>query len=98
MKKSLLAIVLLSAIYGIATPVTALAKDVNLLNVSYDPTRELYQDFNAAFSKYWLAKTVDQVTIKTSDRGSGKQPRCIIHGLDADVATSALAYDLVWLH
>ena len=98
MKKSLLAIALLTAIYGIATPITALAKDVNLLNVSYDPTREFYQDFNAAFSKYWLAKTGDKVTIKTSHGGSGKQARGIIDGLDADVATLALAYDVDQLH
>lgn len=62
-----------------------------MLNVSYDPTRELYQDFNAAFSKYWLAKTGDSVTIKTSHGGSGKQARAIIDALDADVATLALA-------
>ncbi len=98
MKKSLLAIALLTAIYGFATPITALAKDVNLLNVSYDPTREFYQDFNAAFSKYWLAKTGDKVTIKTSHGGSGKQARGIIDGLDADVATLALAYDVDQLH
>jgi sulfate transport system substrate-binding protein len=94
MKKSLLSIALLSALYGIASPTIVLAKDVNLLNVSYDPTRELYQDFNAAFSKYWLAKSGDKVTIKTSHGGSGKQARAIIDGLDADVATLALAYDI----
>ena len=54
MKKSLLAIALLGAIYGITSPITVFAKDINLLNVSYDPTRELYQEFNTAFSKYWL--------------------------------------------
>jgi sulfate transport system substrate-binding protein len=94
MKKSLLAIALLSAVFGVTVPATALAKDITLLNVSYDPTRELYQDFNAAFSKYWLAKTGDKVTIKTSHGGSGKQARAIIDGLDADVATLALAYDV----
>ncbi len=98
MKKSLLAIALLSAVFGISAPNTVLAKDINLLNVSYDPTRELYQDFNAAFSKYWLAKTGDKVTIKTSHGGSGKQARAIIDGLDADVATLALAYDVDQLH
>jgi len=62
--------------------------------VSYDPTREFYQDYNAAFAKYWLAKTGDKVTVKASHGGSGKQARGIIDGLDADVATLALAYDI----
>jgi sulfate/thiosulfate-binding protein len=75
-------------------PLTASAADITLLNVSYDPTRELYQDFNAAFSKHWLEKTGDKVTIKTSHGGSGKQARAIIDGLDADVATLALGYDV----
>jgi sulfate transport system substrate-binding protein len=98
MKKSLLAIALLSAIYGITAPVTALAKDVNLLNVSYDPTREFYQDFNKAFAAFWKTKTGDNVIVKTSHGGSGKQARAIIDGLDADVATLALAYDVDQLH
>ena len=98
MKKSLLALALLSALTGIASPITVLAKDVNLLNVSYDPTREFYQDFNASFSQYWKAKTGDNVTIKTSHGGSGKQARAIIDGLDADVATLALAYDVDQLY
>lgn len=79
---------------ALSFPLSSLAADIALLNVSYDPTRELYQDFNAAFSKYWLAKTGDKVTIKTSHGGSGKQARAIIDGLDADVATLALAYDV----
>ena len=66
---------------------------VTILNVSYDPTRELYVDFNAAFQKYWKAKTGQDVTIKQSHGGSGKQARSIIDGLDADVATLALAGD-----
>ena len=94
MKKSLIASALLAAAFGTATPLTAAAKDISLLNVSYDPTRELYQDFNAAFSKFWLAKTGDKVTVKASHGGSGKQARAIIDGLDADVATLALAYDV----
>ena len=94
MKKSLLAVALLSAIYGLSAPVVALAKDVNLLNVSYDPTRELYQDFNKAFAVFWKTKTGDNVIVKTSHGGSGKQARAIIDGLDADVATLALAYDV----
>ncbi len=94
MKKSLLAIALLAAAFGTTAPLTASAKDISLLNVSYDPTRELYKDFNDAFSKFWLAKTGDKVTVKASHGGSGKQARAIIDGLDADVATLALAYDV----
>jgi sulfate transport system substrate-binding protein len=69
------------------------AKSVELLNVSYDPTRELYVEFNAAFAKYWKAKTGQDVTVKQSHGGSGKQARSIIDGLDADVATLGLAGD-----
>lgn len=69
------------------------AQAVSLLNVSYDPTRELYVDYNAAFVKYWKAKTGQDVSIKQSHGGSGKQARSIIDGLDADVATLALAGD-----
>jgi sulfate transport system substrate-binding protein len=69
-----------------------------LLNVSYDPTRELYVEFNAAFIKHWKAKTGQTVTIKQSHGGSGKQARSIIDGLDADVATLALAGDTDALH
>lgn len=83
---------------ALTTPVMTLAAEVTLLNVSYDPTRELYQDFNPAFSKYWQAKAGDKVTFKTSHGGSGKQARAIIDGLDADVATLALAYDVDQLH
>ncbi|MRD45716.1 sulfate ABC transporter substrate-binding protein [Caenimonas koreensis DSM 17982] len=75
-----------------ALPATA-QQPVTLLNVSYDPTRELYVDFNQAFAKYWKAKTGQDVTIKQSHGGSGKQARSIIDGLDADVATLALAGD-----
>ncbi|MCK6403248.1 MAG: sulfate ABC transporter substrate-binding protein [Sphaerotilus natans subsp. sulfidivorans] len=71
-----------------------MAKDITLLNVSYDPTRELYQDFNKAFAEHWKAKTGDNVTIKTSHGGSGKQARSVIDGLEADVVTLALAYDI----
>jgi sulfate transport system substrate-binding protein len=72
----------------------ALAKDVTLLNVSYDPTRELYQEFNPAFAKFWKAKSGDNVTVKASHGGSGKQARSVIDGLEADVVTLALAYDI----
>ena len=67
---------------------------VSLLNVSYDPTRELYQDFNQAFAKYWKAKTGQTVTVKQSHGGSSKQARAVIDGLQADVVTLALAYDI----
>jgi sulfate/thiosulfate transport system substrate-binding protein len=67
---------------------------VTLMNVSYDPTRELYQDYNAAFARYWKAKTGQDVVIKQSHGGSGKQARAVIDGLPADVVTLALAYDI----
>jgi sulfate transport system substrate-binding protein len=67
------------------------AKEIKLLNVSYDPTRELYQDYNAAFAKYWKAKTGDLVVISQSHGGSGKQALAVINGLAADVVTLALA-------
>ncbi len=67
---------------------------VTLLNVSYDPTRELYADYNAAFAKYWKAKVGQDVTIKQSHGGSGKQARSVIDGIDADVVTLALAGDI----
>src|SRR5882762_2336396 len=70
------------------------AKDIKLLNVSYDPTRELYQDVNTAFAKYWQGKTGDKLTIQQSHGGSGKQARSVIDGLQADVVTLALAYDI----
>jgi sulfate/thiosulfate-binding protein len=67
---------------------------VTILNVSYDPTRELYQDYNAAFAKYWKTKTGQNVTIQQSHGGSGAQARSVIDGLQADVVTLALAYDI----
>jgi sulfate/thiosulfate-binding protein len=70
------------------------AAQTTLLNVSYDPTRELYQDFNAAFVKYWKAKSGQDVTIRQSHGGSGGQARAVIDGLEADVVTLALAYDV----
>lgn len=72
----------------------AIGQRVTLLNVSYDPTRELFQDYNAAFAKYWKAKTGQEVTIQQSHGGSSKQARAVIDGLDADVITLALAYDI----
>ena len=74
------------------------AQNISLLNVSYDPTRELYVEFNQAFGKFWKDKTGQTVTFKQSHGGSGKQARSIIDGLDADVATLALAQDVDALH
>ena len=88
---------LLAAILSIGLAGQALA-DVSLLNVSYDPTRELYQDYNAAFAKYWKNRNNEVVTIKQSHGGSGKQARSVIDGLEADVVTLALAYDVDALH
>jgi sulfate/thiosulfate-binding protein len=87
-KKTLvaLALLLILSIQGLG--------QVSLLNVSYDPTRELYQDFNQAFAKYWKAKTGQTVTVEQSHGGSSKQARAVIDGLQADVVTLALAYDI----
>jgi sulfate transport system substrate-binding protein len=84
---------LLTLVLAAGTGIAA-AKDVVLLNVSYDPTRELYQEFNAAFARHWKAKTGDAVSVKASHGGSGKQARSVIDGLDADVVTLALAADI----
>jgi sulfate transport system substrate-binding protein len=78
------------ALFGVA----ALAKDIQLLNVSYDPTREFYAEYNEAFSKHWNAKTGDSVRVTQSHGGSGKQARSVIDGLRADVVTLALSYDI----
>ncbi len=77
-----------------AAPRAADAKAVQLLNVSYDPTRELYEAVNAAFAAQWKAKTGQEVVVKQSHGGSGKQARAVIDGLAADVVTLALAYDV----
>jgi len=86
----------MSGLLGLAVLAASLnaAADVDLLNVSYDPTRELYQDFNAAFAKDWEAKNKEKVTVRQSHGGSGKQARSVIDGLSADVVTLALAYDI----
>jgi sulfate/thiosulfate-binding protein len=78
---------------ALAAPLFAHAANIELLNVSYDPTRELYKEINAKFAEQWKAKNGDTVTIKQSHGGSGKQARAIIDGLEADVATLALAGD-----
>lgn len=82
-----------SAAIGLFVPTLAKA-EITLLNVSYDPTRELYQDFNVAFAKHWQAKSGEKITIRQSHGGSGKQARAVIDGLEADVVTLALAYDI----
>ena len=88
-----LRIVTASVVLALATPF-AQAKEVTLLNASYDPTRELYVEYNAAFAKHWKGKTGDDVTVKQSHGGSGKQARTVIDGLPADVVTLALAGDI----
>jgi sulfate/thiosulfate-binding protein len=89
-RRSLIAATLLSVLSG---HIYADA-NITLLNVSYDPTRELYQDFNPLFAKHWKEKTGESLTIKQSHGGSGKQARAVIDGLEADVVTLALAYDI----
>ncbi len=81
------------ALLALAAALPAAAQST-LLNVSYDPTRELYQDFNAAFAKYWLGRTGKTVQVRQSHGGSGSQARSVIDGLDADVVTLALGYDV----
>ncbi|HEY6199185.1 MAG TPA: sulfate ABC transporter substrate-binding protein [Candidatus Binatia bacterium] len=76
------------------TPDDIARADTQLLNVSYDPTRELYQDFNAAFARYWKSKTGEAVTVRQSHGGSSSQARAVLEGLEADVVTLALAYDI----
>jgi len=94
--KVLVALGLLSAAVLVAFSIQSRAQggEVSILNVSYDPTRELYQDFNQAFAKYWKAKTGQTVTIEQSHGGSSKQARAVIDGLQADIVTLALAYDI----
>lgn len=85
--------------FALAAPVAfAQAKSVTLLNVSYDPTRELYKEYNAAFAAYWKKKAGQDITVNQSHGGSGKQARSVIDGLEADVVTLALAYDVNALH
>jgi sulfate transport system substrate-binding protein len=91
---ALLRRLLVAAAFTLAAATSVLAKDITLLNVSYDPTRELYTDFNKAFAVHWKAKTGDTVIVKQSHGGSGKQARSVIDGLEADVVTLALAYDI----
>lgn len=88
LRSTLLTLALATGVAGVSHAQTT------LLNVSYDPTRELYQDFNPEFAKHWKARTGETVTIKQSHGGAGKQARAVIDGLEADVVTLALAYDI----
>ncbi len=83
---------ILAALFGLGG--AAMAKDIELLNVSYDPTREFYKEFNVEFARHWRDKTGDTVAVIQSHGGAGKQARAVIDGLEADVVTLALAYDI----
>ena len=81
-----------------AAPAAAAQGPVEILNVSYDPTRELYKEYNGAFTQYWADRCGQPVTVRMSHGGAGKQARSVIDGLDADVITLALAYDVDAIH
>jgi sulfate transport system substrate-binding protein len=83
-----------AAVIGTAAFLTNLSAQTTILNVSYDPTRELYSEYNAAFAKHWKEKTGQDIKVDASHGGSGKQARSVIDGLPADVVTLALAYDI----
>ena len=89
---------ILCLLFAVAAQPVLAQKTVSLLNVSYDPTREFYQDINAAFATFWKNKTGEVVTIQQSHGGSGKQARAVIDGLQADVVSLALAWDIDALH
>lgn len=93
LRSSLVGAALIVSFGGAGSPPAA-AATITLLNVSYDPTRELYEDYNRAFAAYWKAKTGDTVIVNQSHGGSAKQARSVIEGLEADVVTLALAYDI----
>src|SRR5437867_576104 len=86
---SFLGLLVLGCSLSLAAP-----KPATLLNVSYDPTRELYQEYNPSFAQYWEGKTGQKVAVKQSHGGSSKQSRSVIDGLEADMVTLALAYDI----
>jgi sulfate transport system substrate-binding protein len=92
--RRLWAVLAVVAVVGAIAPARAAAGEVRLLNVSYDPTRELYEEVNAAFARQWKARTGQDLVVKQSHGGSGKQARAVIDGLEADVLTLALAYDV----
>ncbi len=93
-KKTRRQVLALAISIGVSQFSLAQSGDLTILNVSYDPTRELYQSFNPEFSRYWKEKTGQTVTVKQSHGGAGKQARAVIDGLEADVVTLALAYDI----
>ncbi|MEY3107465.1 MAG: hypothetical protein RIT35_1643 [Pseudomonadota bacterium] len=90
--------IFVAAVLAVLASSNVQAADVQILNVSNDPTRELFKEINPVFAKYWKAKTGDTVTINQSHAGSGKQARAVIEGLEADVVTLALAYDVDQLY
>ena len=90
--------IFVAAVLAVLASSNVQAADVQILNVSNDPTRELFKEINPVFAKYWKAKTGDTVTINQSHAGSGKQARSVIEGLEADVVTLALAYDVDQLY
>ena len=90
--------IFVAAVLAVSAASNVQAADVQLLNVSNDPTRELFKEINPVFAKYWKAKTGDTVEINQSHAGSGKQARAVIEGLEADVVTLALAYDVDQLY
>ncbi|MEC5397062.1 sulfate ABC transporter substrate-binding protein [Uliginosibacterium sp. H1] len=94
MRTKLFSRLIAASLFSAAFATLPALAQTTLLNVSYDPTRELYEDFNKAFAANWKAKTGETVTIKQSHGGSGKQARSVIDGLEADVVTLALAYDI----
>ncbi len=94
MRSLLTRVLAVAGLGALLPPAVQAQKPVTLLNVSYDPTRELYADFNQVFAAYWKGKTGQEVTVRQSHGGSGKQARSVIDGLGADVVTLALAYDV----
>ncbi len=97
MKKTLLKSIAASLlVFSVASVVNA--AEINLLNVSYDPTREFYKEYNELFAKYWKEKTGDTVNVKQSHGGGGKQARAVLDGLEADVVTLAISYDIDQLY
>lgn len=98
MKAAIGALALAGLVLGGVCSKAVRAKEIPLLNVSYDPTRELYQEYNAAFARHWKAKTGDDVKVNQSHGGSSKQARAVIDGLPADVVSLALAYDIDAIH
>ena len=94
MKSDPLKCVLFTLLLALAASAPAVANDAELLNVSYDPTRELYQDIDQAFAAQWKLQTGETLKVRASHGGSGKQARAVIDGLEADVVTLALAADI----